>query len=387
MRSAFLAALLAFTPALASAQQPCTSDADSAVDAIYRQVLERPVGGEGGGHADRLRSGQTTVRELVREIAKSPEHRQRFLATNEPNARVNAVTNLYRHLLARAPDPGGLNSHVQALSNQNIDTIIDTIMNSQEYLQKWGEDTVPGGTRRYCRDGSGSAVNSPQSRMRFRNMDRNGNGAIEREEWNGSQNSFDVHDWNNDNVLSGDEVQPGARRAARAAGEDDFEPTMPATWTADAFRQGDRNRDGRITSSEWFYSAEYFRRADRNRDGALTLEEFTSTSMDDDRDDRFDNLDNNRNGRIERSEWHGSLDAFEWLDRNNDNVLSRTEVIGTDSNQFDSFASLDANRNGTLTQDECKWTIRSFNRYDTDGDGLITRREFNASGGAPTSAR
>ena len=47
MRAAFLLAVFAFAPALASAQQPCTSDADSTVDAIYRAILERPAGGEG----------------------------------------------------------------------------------------------------------------------------------------------------------------------------------------------------------------------------------------------------------------------------------------------------------------------------------------------------
>jgi Ca2+-binding EF-hand superfamily protein len=379
MRATILSAVIALAPALASAQAPCTSDADSTVDAIYRQVLERPAGGEGGARAEQLRSGQTTVREIVRDIAKSPEHAQRFLPAND---RTQAVTNLYRHLLGRAPDPAGLSSHVQG--RDSLVALADTFLNSPEYQQKFGDDVVPGGNRRFCRDGSGSASNS--GRIRFQNMDRNGNHIIEREEWNGSRGSFEVHDWNRDGVLSGEEVQPGARRAGRAA-EEDFDPTMAATWTEDAFRQTDRNRDGRITSSEWFYNAEYFRRADRNRDGALTLAEFTSTSMDDDRDDRFDNLDVNRNGRIEKSEWHGSLDAFEWLDRNNDNVLSRAEVVGDNSNQFDSFASLDTNRSGTLTPDEWKWTTRSFSRYDTDGDGSITRREFTAGGGAPSASR
>jgi Phycobilisome Linker polypeptide/Domain of unknown function (DUF4214)/EF hand len=387
MRTVFSLAVLAFAPSLALAQQPCTSDADSAVDAVYRQVLERPSGSEGNARAEQLRNGQTTVREIVREIAKSSEHRQRFLSTAGPNGRVTAVTNLYRHLLARAPDPAGLNSHVQGLGNGNIDAIIDTIIDSPEYQEKFGIDTVPGGARRYCREGNSSAANNPASRMRFRNMDRDGNGVIERAEWNGSRGSFDVHDWNGDNVLSGVEVEPGARRAARRAEENDFDPAGPATWTDEAFRQVDRNNDGRVTSNEWYYNAEYFRRADRNRDGALTLSEFTSTSMDDDRDDRFDNLDTNRNGRVEKSEWHGSLDAFEWLDRNRDNVLSRVEVVGGDSNQFDSFASLDTNRSGTLTPDEWKWTTRSFNRYDSDSDGLLTRREFTAGGGTPAAAR
>jgi Ca2+-binding EF-hand superfamily protein len=378
MRATILLAALVFAPALTFAQQPCMSHADSAVDAIYRQVLERPAGGEGNARAEQLRNGQTSVREIVRDIAQSPEHLQRFLPANN---RTEAVTNLYRHLLGRAPDPEGLNSHVQG--RDSLAALVDTFINSTEYQQKFGVNTVPGGTTRYCRDASSSAANS--SRIRFQNMDRNGNRVIEREEWDGSRGSFEVHDWNRDGVLSGEEVQTGARRAARA--EEDFDPTMAATWTEDAFRQADRNRDGRITSSEWFYNAEYFRRADRNRDGALTVAEFTSTSMDDDRDDRFENLDFNRNGRLERNEWHGSADAFEWLDRNNDNVLSRAEVVGEDSGQFDSFASLDTNRSGTLTPDEWKWTTRSFNRYDTNGDGTLTRREFNAGGGAPAESR
>lgn len=276
---------------------------------------------------------------------------------------------------------------MQALSRGDVTPIIDSMISSPEYQEKFGDDTVPGTRIRYCRDGNNGVTNSPTSRMRFRNMDRNGNGAIEREEWNGSRGSFDVHDWNGDNVLSGEEVRPGARRAARAAAEDDFDPAGPATWTNDAFRQVDRNGDNRITSNEWYYSPEYFRRADRDRNGALTLAEFTSTAMDDDRDDRFDNLDLNRNGRVERGEWHGSLDAFSWLDRNNDDVLSRAEVVGDESGQFDSFASLDANRNGMLSLNEWRWSRRSFNRADTDGDGLISRQEFSASGGAPEAER
>jgi hypothetical protein len=91
MRAITLSAVLVLVPVLASAQQPCTSDADSTVDAIYRQILERPAGGEGNARAEQLRNGQTSVREIVREIARSPEHAQRFLPANN---RTQAVTNL-----------------------------------------------------------------------------------------------------------------------------------------------------------------------------------------------------------------------------------------------------------------------------------------------------
>jgi Ca2+-binding EF-hand superfamily protein len=198
-----------------------------------------------------------------------------------------------------------------------------------------------------------------------------------------------VHDWNGDGVLSGDEVRWGARRSTRAVGEDvDFNPASTATWTTDAFREIDRNGDNRITPGEWYYSPEYFRRADRNRDNVLSMTEFsgdpdTTTTWDDDRDDLFADLDANGNGRIDRYEWHGTREAFEWMDRNNDNILSRAEVVGDSSNQFNAFTSIDANGNGTLSFNEWRWSRASFDRYDRNGDGIVNRQEFNASGGAP----
>ena len=45
------------------------------------------------------------------------------------------------------------------------------------------------------------------------------------------------------------------------------------------------------------------------------------------RAERFDRLDVNANGRIESREWDGSVAAFNRLDVNNDNILSRAEVV------------------------------------------------------------
>ena len=369
-------------PALASAQN-CSTDARQVVSAIYRQVLERsPNATEANPWITRLSSGQSTVREIVESVVMSDEYRSRFVPGGSDEQRRQAVSMLYRHVLGREADAGGLQAHVD-LSRRSPEAVVTSLISSTEYQQKFGEQTVPGQNVRYC----GTQYNSSaaNSGFRFRTMDRNGNGVIERDEWNGSPQSFNVHDWNRDGVLSNSEVRMGAQRWPNDEG--DFDPNGPASWTPRAFRQIDRNNDGRIVPNEWYYGQEYFRRADRDRDGALSPAEFQNNGKwDDDRDDRFADLDMNNNGRIERREWHGSADAFEWLDRNGDNVLSEAEVVGDGSKGFDSFASLDNNGNGRLELGEWRWSRASYNRYDSNGDGIISRQEFTASGGAPSSA-
>lgn len=86
----------------------------------------------------------------------------------------------------------------------------------------------------------------------FGGMDRNGDGAISRSEWRGSESEFRRQDWNNDGVLSGDEVA-----AATSATVADFSTL-------------DQDGNGRVTVQEWRRA---FNRLDNNRDGALTEDE------------------------------------------------------------------------------------------------------------------
>jgi Ca2+-binding EF-hand superfamily protein len=166
---------------------------------------------------------------------------------------------------------------------------------------------------------------------RFASMDRNRDGVVTRTEWQGSRRSFDLHDWNADGVLSGDELRQDRRRPGRtdeetfenAPRQDDF-----TDWTAEGFRELDRNRDGRLTLEEWHFNREGFRRADHNGDNIVSRAEFLGETGDQ-RRDRFGALDTDNDGRVSRAEWPGTAERFALLDANRDGRLSRDEFAGS----------------------------------------------------------
>ena len=227
--------------------------------------------------------------------------------------------------------------------------------------------------------GRGRAQAPGQIKQRFRAMDENGDGAISRAEWTGTDQSFRVHDWNRDGVLSGTELREAAGDAAQV-GTDEYDANGTLTdWTAARFTSLDRNRDGRVTAAEWLYDIDSFRRADRNRDNVLTRVEFRGGDFDDDRGDSFDNLDHDGNNRVTRQEWHASAEAFAWLDRNRDGILSRAEVQGADDETLrgDAFGRLDGNHDNRVTREEWGWSSGSFDQRDANGDGILNRREMS----------
>ena len=324
-RKAVLVSALTVVPSLAAAQQPCTTDARQVIEQVYRQVLERSADTGASVWIDRL-NNRTTVREIVRGIAKSPEHLQRF----GNQARESMVVDVYRHLLNRGPDPEGQKNAVNLLSRRGVQPLIDQIMDSQEYRQQFGDWTVPGSSVRFCANGEQPGQQSSNfgngngngNGMRFRRMDTNNDGVIARTEWRGNPRTFDTYDWNNDGRLSGDEVSVIAQRRGNRNGQDD--------------------------------------------EVAL--------------DDRFDYLDINGNGYIELNEWDGGQNAFGRLDTNDDRRLTRGEFNNSNNRNANNFTAIDMNRDGRIGLDEWPWSHTSFDRQDTNRDGVVSREEYR---GAP----
>jgi Ca2+-binding EF-hand superfamily protein len=226
---------------------------------------------------------------------------------------------------------------------------------------------------------SPAAAQDTASGTRFRGFDRNGDGVITRDEWQGSERSFEVHDWNRDGVLSGDELRRGARRG-QAWPDDPDEDYRFSDWTAQRFDELDHNRDGRLTRDEWHFDAELFRRVDLDRDGSISRSEFLGTAGDDDRDDRFEDLDVNRDGRLSGAEWHGDPVLFGTLDRDRDGFLSRAELGAGSADEVSAnlFDNLDVNRDGVIGISEWHWSRASFERRDRNRDGSLSRAEFEA---------
>jgi Ca2+-binding EF-hand superfamily protein len=229
------------------------------------------------------------------------------------------------------------------------------------------------------------AQTGPVSRMRFQALDKNNDGRISRDEWNGTARSFQNHDWNGDGVLSGNEVRTGAQRNTELADHNPNVLERNLNWTQQQFTALDHNRDRRLTANEWHFDLGTFRRIDRDRNDAISAQEFVGEGIDDMRDDSFDDMDFNNDGRVTRNEWFGGAADFNWLDRNNDGTLSRFEVQGAETSfdTWDQFTNLDYDRNGTLNRAEWHWSNASFTSRDRNRDGAISRQEFNVAGGTP----
>jgi phycobilisome linker polypeptide len=182
-----LVAILLLLPIPVAAQQPCTSDASQIVADLYRQILERPSDPASAALTQRLAAHQVTVADLVRDVAKSSEHRGRFLwppivaaayvdvmgraptpeelqldttelaagrqtvpgliartATRASTSQQDAVQILYRRLLGRDPDPQAVHDLTLLAERQGIGAVAELIVRSPEYDQRVGTSGLPG---------------------------------------------------------------------------------------------------------------------------------------------------------------------------------------------------------------------------------------------------
>ena len=127
----------------------CYSPEDDAslgtvISASYRQVF-------GNAHVmdfercseleAQLRDGRLTVRDFVRGLAKSSFYKDRFFRSVAPQRGVELN---FKHLLGRAPETQAeISAKISLLAEHGHDALVDSIVDSAEYLEVFGSDVVP----------------------------------------------------------------------------------------------------------------------------------------------------------------------------------------------------------------------------------------------------
>ncbi|PLZ95830.1 photosystem I reaction center subunit X [Fischerella thermalis CCMEE 5268] len=116
------------------------------INAIYVQVMDVFSGQvpEYFRRTDlesKLRNGEISVREFVRDLASSEIYRKRFY-TPYPNTKV--IEFLFRHLLGRAPaTQAEIRQYNKLLADGGLRAAVEAMVNSPEYARYFGEDVVP----------------------------------------------------------------------------------------------------------------------------------------------------------------------------------------------------------------------------------------------------
>lgn len=114
------------------------------IRAVYKQVLgnEHIMDSQRLDSAEAmLRNGSITIRRFVRMVAQSPLYQSLFFSSS-PQYRFIELN--FKHLLGRAPqDQSEVSEHVRIYNEEGYVAEIDSYLDSNEYLNSFGENMVP----------------------------------------------------------------------------------------------------------------------------------------------------------------------------------------------------------------------------------------------------
>jgi len=121
------------------------TEKNDAVKAAYRQVFERDITRAYSlGISDlesKVKNGEISMKEFVRRLAKSPLYRKNFY---EPYINSRALELAFRHILGRGPSSREeVQKYFAIVSEGGLSALVDSLLDSQEYADYFGEETVP----------------------------------------------------------------------------------------------------------------------------------------------------------------------------------------------------------------------------------------------------
>jgi phycobilisome core-membrane linker protein len=122
-----------------------TSERNEVVRAAYRQVFERDITKayslSVSDLESKVKNGEISMKEFIRRLAKSPLYRKNFF---EPYINSRALELAFRHILGRGPSSREeVQKYFSIVSTGGLPALIDALVDSQEYADYFGEETVP----------------------------------------------------------------------------------------------------------------------------------------------------------------------------------------------------------------------------------------------------
>lgn len=122
-----------------------TLEKQAVLKAAYRQIFERDITRAYGQSISYLESqvknGDISMKEFVRRICKSELYRKQFF---EPFINSRALELAFRHILGRGPSSREeVQDYFSIVSEKGLAGLVDALVDSQEYADYFGEETVP----------------------------------------------------------------------------------------------------------------------------------------------------------------------------------------------------------------------------------------------------
>lgn len=121
------------------------SEKSSIIKATYRQIFERDItraySQSISDLESKVKNGDISMKEFVRRLGKSPLYRKQFF---EPFINSRALELAFRHFLGRGPSSREeVQKYFSIVSSGGLGALIDALVDSQEYSDYFGEETVP----------------------------------------------------------------------------------------------------------------------------------------------------------------------------------------------------------------------------------------------------